>query len=292
MSWDLKKAIGHKFEPYELEITNKDMILYALGIGFQRDPLNEKHFNFTYESADEFQSFPTMNVIIAHRQSGANLTVPGIPAFNPMVLLHGEESLEVFSPIESDTTVLVEDTLVDVQDKGKAFILVYEVKITNKETKELIAKIHQNLFVRAKGGFGHKGTIKNEYPEPPKRAPCASIEEVTTKDQAFLYRLSGDLNPLHVDPQMSAMGGFKVPILHGLCTYGVTAKAVQEKFFPDDPQQLKKFTARFTSHVFPGETLVVEMWKEGKRIILQSKTKERGLVVLKGFVDMKDEAKM
>uniref|UniRef100_A0A7S3IUD3 MaoC-like domain-containing protein n=1 Tax=Strombidium inclinatum TaxID=197538 RepID=A0A7S3IUD3_9SPIT len=100
------------------------------------------------------------------------------------------------------------------------------------------------------------------------------------------------MNPLHVDPQMSAMGGFKVPILHGLCTYGVTAKAVYEKFFPDDPQQLKKFSSRFTSHVFPGETLVVDMWKEGKTIIVETKTKERGLVVLKGFIEMKDEAKM
>ena len=209
-----------------------------------------------------------------------------------MMLLHGEESLEVFGQVEADTTLLVQDTLVDVQDKGKAFILVFEAKITDKESGELIAKLHQNLFVRAKGGFGHKGTIKVTYPEPPQRAPCKTFEEKTTPNQAFLYRLNGDLNPFHVDPNLSQMGGFKVPILHGLATYGLTAKAAFESFFKDDPQMLKKMVARFTSHVFPGETLQVDMWKEGRRLIFHTKTKERGLVVLKGYIDLKDEAKM
>jgi len=209
-----------------------------------------------------------------------------------MVLLHGEEALEVFSPIEADTTLVIQDTLVDIQDKKKAFILVFEATIKNKEDGALVAKIHMNLFVRAPGGFGRAGTYKVEYPDPPKRAPCKSFEDKTSQNQAFFYRLNGDYNPLHVDPQMSSMGGFKVPILHGLCTYGMTARAVYESFHKEDPQQLKKIVGRFTSHVFPGETLVVDMWKDGKRIIFNTKTKERGLVVLKGYAELKDEPKM
>lgn len=168
-----------------------------------------------------------------------------------------------------------------------------ETTIKDKESGDLVAKIITNLFVRGIGGFGHKGTIKQVYPQPSsKRAPDASVEEKTTPDQAFLYRLNGDLNPLHVDPQMSEMGGFKVPILHGLCTYGFTARAVYEKYHKEDPMVLKKISGRFTSHVFPGETLVVDMWKEGNTVIFATKTKERGIVVLKGFCELNGGSKM
>lgn len=100
----------------------------------------------------------------------------------------------------------------------------------DKESGEVVFRIYSNLFIRGIGGFGHKGTIKNAFPSPPKRQPDHVSTEKTTKNLAFLYRLNGDLNPLHVDPAMSEMGGFKVPILHGLCTYGITARAVYEKY--------------------------------------------------------------
>ena len=112
--WDIKKAIGHKWKSYEVPVTNKDIILYSLGIGFQEDPLKKGDYNFTYENAEEFQSFPTMNVIIAHRMSLEDLTIPGVPAFNPMMLLHGEESLEVFGSIEPGTILVAQDELIDL----------------------------------------------------------------------------------------------------------------------------------------------------------------------------------
>ena len=112
--WDLSKAIGHKMAPYEQQITNSSMILYALGLGFQKDPLNRDHFNFTYENGDEFQSFPTMGVVVAHRMSLDALKVPGMPRFNPMMLLHGEESCEIFKPIEPGTTISIQETLLDL----------------------------------------------------------------------------------------------------------------------------------------------------------------------------------
>ena len=221
--------------PYEVKITKMELALYALGIGFQRDPMNREHFNFTYENADEFQSFPTMGVVCAHKGSLDMLKVDGMPRFNPMMLLHGEESIEVFNPIEPDQTITIQETLIDLQDKKKATVMVMETVGKNKETGEMIFRIISNLFIRGIGGFGHKGTVKVDIPNTPKTAPDAEAEEITDKNQAFFYRLNGDYNPLHVDPDMSAVGGFKTPILHGLCTYGISAKAVYEKFHKDDP---------------------------------------------------------
>lgn len=171
-------------------------------------------------------------------------------------------------------------------------MLVAATNITDKATGELLARVTTHLFVRGIGGFGERGKVKNNYPEPPARAADATRALTTTTNQAFLYRLNGDFNPLHVDPQMSAMGGFDVPILHGLCTYGITARAIFEQYHPEDASRLKKIAGRFTSHVFPGETLVVEMWKNGNHIIFHTKTKERGKVVLKGVCELREEAKM
>jgi hypothetical protein len=145
--------------------------------------MNKSHYNFTYENAEEFQSFPTMNLIIAHRMSLEDLSIPGVPAFNPMMLLHGEESLEVFKAIEAEGTLVCQDKLVDLQDKKKATVVVIETSIKDKESGDLVAKIVTNLFVRGIGGFGAKGKIKQSYPSPSsKRAPDASVEEKTNPD--------------------------------------------------------------------------------------------------------------
>jgi len=167
--FDIKKAIGNKFEPYEMQVTSKDVILYALGIGFQKDPMNKEHYDFTYENAEDFKAFPTIAVVIGHRTFGNLSSIPGIPAFNPMMLLHGEEKVEVYGAIDVDSTVVVQESLFDLQDKKKAFVMVIETVIKDKETGDLKAKIYTNLFVRAPGGFGHKGSYKNPIPEAPKR---------------------------------------------------------------------------------------------------------------------------
>lgn len=141
--------------------------------------------------------------------------------------------------------------------------MIFDAKIKEEQSGDLVSTVRSSLFIRGIGGFGHKGTVQTNYPKPPKRAADFHKEEPTTKDQAFLYRLCNDRNPLHVDPDMSAMGGFDVPILHGLCTYGITARSLLEHFKVD----LKSMSGRFTSHVFPGETLVVDAWKENDTVI-------------------------
>jgi len=129
--------------------------------------------------------------------------------------------------------------MVDLQDKGKGGLMIVDSEISDASTKKLQSVIRTSLFVRGLGGFGYKGTIKNPFPAVPKRAPDMTKEEPTTKNQAILYRLCNDRNPLHIDPDMAAMGGFEAPILHGLCTKGIAVKAVQQHFFKEQPEQLK-----------------------------------------------------
>ena len=170
-----------------------------------------------------------------------------------------------------------------MQDKGKGAVLMFDAEIREKATGEMQSVVRSSLFVRGIGGFGYKGTVKNPFPKIPKRAPDMVSEEKTTDNQAFIYRLTNDRNPLHVDPEMSKMGGFPKPILHGLCFKGITARAVQQHFFKDQPEIMNAISCRFTSHVIPGETLIVNAWKEGNTIVFATQTKERKTTVLTGY---------
>lgn len=239
--------------------------------------MNKEHLRYTYENADNFGAFPTNSLVVCHRGpfAAGDFDIPGIPQFNPMNLLHGEETITIEQPLKSDTKYIVTEKITDLQDKGKGAVLIFDAEIREASTKKLQSTVRSSLFVRGLGGFGYKGTVKNVFPEIPKRQPDLTVEEKTTKNQAILYRLCNDRNPLHIDPDMAAMGGFDAPILHGLCFYGITARAIQQHFFKNEPSLLKVMNARFTAHVFPGETLIVNAWKEGDTIIFATKTKER-----------------
>mmetsp|Transcript_111461 Transcript_111461/g.154025 ORF Transcript_111461/g.154025 Transcript_111461/m.154025 type:complete len:302 (-) Transcript_111461:63-968(-) len=292
---DVKKIIGTTNTPYRVTLSQKDLILYALGIGFQQDLMNRDHYNFTYENHENFGAFPTIPVVIAHRgpaSKGDFSFIPGLPPFNPMMLLHGDETVEMLKPIQADEEYEVVEKVIDFQDKVKGAVLIFQTTISSVETKEVHAKVIMSCFIRGLGGFGYKGTVKLPFPKMPKRAPDAISEDKTQSNQAFLYRLCNDMNPLHVDPDMAAMGGFDKPILHGLCFFGFTAKAVQQKYFNENPESMPHMSARFTSVVFPGETLIVEMWKEADAIVFQTKTKERGKQVLVGYVKLDQKAKL
>ena len=256
--------------------------------------MNKAHYKYTYENHEDFGTFPTNAVTICHKGPGStgDFDIPGLPEFNPMQLLHGEEAVICHKKLEPGVKYHVQEKIVDVQDKGKGALAIFDTDITNTETKELATTVRTSLFIRGIGGFGHKGTVSTKYPKIPKRAPDAERDEPTNKNQAFLYRLCNDRNPLHVDPQMSAMGGFEVPILHGLCTFGFTSRSILEQF-KVDPDQLDTIACRFTAHVFPGETLIVKGWKEGNTIIFSSVTKERGgKAVIKGYCTLKPAAKL
>jgi acyl dehydratase len=209
-----------------------------------------------------------------------------------MMLLHGEQYLEVKKyPIPIAGTLVTEARVVDILDKGKAASVILGTTTKDKNTGEVIFENQATVFIRGSGGFGghSKGADRGAATaanNPPARTPDFVVEEKTSEDQAALYRLSGDRNPLHIDPEFSyvsgktalmnrKVGGFPTPILHGLCFFGISGKHIYQKFGP-----FKNIKVRFAGTVLPGETLVTEMWKEGNKVIFQTKVKERNAIVI------------
>ncbi|KAI1852697.1 hypothetical protein JX266_002238 [Neoarthrinium moseri] len=274
----IAKAKAAKSPETEFTYTDRDSMLYNLGIGAKRTDLS-----YIFEGAEDFQVLPTFGVIPQFDVNTPYTMDEVVPNFNPMMLLHGEQYLEIKKyPIPTAAKTKNLAKLIEVVDKGSAAILKGGVTTVNAETGEEIFYNESTVFLRGCGGFG--GPKKPEdrgaataVNTPPKRMPDVVVEEKTTEEQAAIYRLSGDYNPLHVDPNFAKMGGFKRPILHGLCFMGIAGKAVYEKFGP-----YKNIKVRFAGTVLPGETLVTEMWKEGKKVIFQTKVKETGKPAISG----------
>jgi len=206
-----------------------------------------------------------------------------LPNFSPMMLLHGEQFLEIRQfPIPTSGKLVSRVKLLDVVDKGKSGIIVTGSTTKNANTGEEVFYNESTIVVRGAGGFDGPRQPKDRGAatapnEPPKRAPDAVKEEKTSEDQAALYRLSGDRNPLHIDPSFSAVGGFKEPILHGLCFFGIATKHVVQKY-----GMIKNVKVRFAGPVIPGQTLRTEMWKEGNKIIFVVKVVETGKLCIAG----------
>ncbi|GJE96600.1 multifunctional beta-oxidation protein [Phanerochaete sordida] len=268
------KAKQHAEPPLPFNYTERDVILYNLGIG-----ATEKELQWTFENDDEFAALPTFGVI-PQFQCQFSFPLDWLPDFNPAKLLHGEQYLAIKAPIPTSGELVNEARIMEVLDKGKAASVAVITETKDKATGQVIFENQSTLFIRGSGGFGGKRTGKDRGPAtaantPPKRSPDAVVEEKTLPVQAALYRLSGDWNPLHIQPEFAAVGGFDRPILHGLCTFGFAGKHVLKSFGP-----YKDIKARFAGVVFPGETLVTEMWKEGDKVIFTTKVKERDAPVL------------
>ncbi|EEB89148.1 hypothetical protein MPER_12791 [Moniliophthora perniciosa FA553] len=227
----------------------------------------------------DVHALPTFGVIPQFHASGS-IPLDWLPNFNPAKLLHGEQYLSIKGNIPTSGELISKARILEVLDKGKAAAVTSIVETRDKKTGNLIFENQSTVFIRGSGGFGGKRAgidrgAASAANEPPKRAPDATMEEKTFASQAALYRLSGDYNPLHILPEFAAIGGFDKPILHGLCSMGIAGKHVFKTFgaFSD-------IKVRFAGVVFPGETLVTEMWKEGNKVIFVVKVKERNAVVL------------
>ncbi|KAM7191062.1 peroxisomal hydratase [Naviculisporaceae sp. PSN 640] len=274
----IQKAIKAQPKDTEFKYTERDVMLYNLGIGAKRTDLK-----YIFEGAEDFQVIPTFGVIPPFDAEYPYSMDEVVPNFSPMMLLHGEQYLEVRKyPIPTSARLISRGKLLEVVDKGNAAVLKNGVTTINAETGEELFYNEMTVFLRGCGGFGgqKKGADRGASTaanKPPNRMPDVVVEEKTTEEQAAVYRLSGDYNPLHVDPAFAKMGGFKVPILHGLCFFGIAGKAVYEKFGP-----FKNIKVRFAGTVNPGQTLVTEMWKEGKKVYFQTKVKETGKLAIGG----------
>ena len=270
-----KKAQG---KGTEFSYDDREVILYNLGLGAKRTDLP-----LVFENSDSFQVLPTFGVIPPFGISTPWNMHQVMRNFNPMMLLHGEQYLEIRKfPIPTSAKLISYPKLIEVVDKGNAAVLYSGTTTKDANTGEDVFYNEAAVFVRGSGRFGgpSKGTnrgLATAAHKPPQRDPDNVVEEKTSPDQAVLYRLSGDRNPLHIDPEFSKVGGFKDPILHGLCFFGISGKHIYQSF-----GQFKNIKVRFAGVVIPGQTLRTEMWKEGKMVIFQTKVVETGKLCIAG----------
>ncbi len=274
----IEQAKNAKAEGTEFSYDDRDVILYNLSLGAKRTELP-----LVYENDDNFQVLPSFGVVpYFGAKSPFNLTEI-VPNFSMMMLLHGEQYMEVRKlPIPTTAKTISYPKLVEVVDKGAAAVVTTGTVTKDANTGEDLFYNESTTFIRGSGGFGgpKKGTDRGAATKvhaAPKRAPDAVVEEQTSDDQAALYRLNGDRNPLHIDPEFSKVGGFKTPILHGLCFFGFSTKHIVQKY-----GQIKNIKVRFAGTVLPGQTLQTEMWKEGNKVVFQTKVKETGKLCIAG----------
>ncbi|KAF5681328.1 peroxisomal hydratase-dehydrogenase-epimerase [Fusarium circinatum] len=274
----IEETLKKEGKPTEYKYEERDVILYNLGVGAKRTDLK-----YVFEGSDDFQVIPTFGVIPPFNAEMPFEFDNIVPNFSPMMLLHGEQYLEIRKfPIPTNARLVTRGRLLEVIDKGNASIARTSTTTVDANTGEDVFYNEANVFLRGAGGFGgpKRGADRGASTaanKPPARAPDVVVESPTHDDQAAIYRLSGDYNPLHIDPAFAKVGGFKAPILHGLCSFGIAGKAVYERF-----GAFKNIKVRFAGVVIPGQTLVTEMWREGNKIIFQTKVKETGKPAIAG----------
>ena len=253
-------AVGAVGDVRTMSWNSKDALLYAVGIGAGQNDLP-----FTTENTKEVQQvvFPTFAVV-----AGSGTTSPGksamaeIGTFNWAMLVHGSQAITLHRPIPVEAEATVQDKVVAMYDKGKAAVVVTEAE-TKLKTGELLWTTRSSVFIRGEGGWDGERGPSGPQNEPPVKAPDHEVTLQTSPDQAFVYRLSGDRNPLHTDPSFAAIGGFDRPILHGLCSYGFTGRALLGALCNNDVTKFKHIEGRFSSPVMPGDALTVRMWNVG-----------------------------
>jgi acyl dehydratase len=282
MAIDYERAMALKTEGREISYSDRDVMLYALGIGMGADPMDRKELPFVYEKG--LRPVPTVATVLGAGQGGGRGGGLGEMGINFLLVVHGEQRLTVHKPLPPSGELYSDWRMTDVIDKGrdKGALLISETVLRARASGEKLVTLSGTTFARGDGGFGgpsEGGPVPHE--PPADRAPDMEAAISTRPDQALLYRLCGDRNPLHSDPDIAKAAGFPRPILHGLCTYGITCRAVMQSFCAYDPTQIRQFDARFSSPVFPGETITTRMWKDGTVVSFDAVIKERNATVIK-----------
>ncbi|KDP36850.1 hypothetical protein JCGZ_08141 [Jatropha curcas] len=295
--FDPDRLLALTFPESTFTYTERDAAIYALGIGAcGRDATDTDELKYVYhENGQQFiEVLPTFAALFPFGSLMNSIDLLGLQ-YDPRLLLHGQQYIEVYKPFPSSASIHNKFSLAGLHDKGKAAIVEIETKSYEKESGELLCTSRSTVYLRGAGGFSNSNHLfsYSSYPanqviavKIPKSQPFAVFEEPIQPSQALLYRLSGDYNPLHSDPMIAKVAGFSRPILHGLCTLGFAVRAIIKCLCRGDPSLVKNISGRFLLHVYPGETLITEMWLEGLRVLYQAKIKERNRAVLSGFVDI------
>jgi len=263
-------AVRKESEPVVFEYSEKDVILYALGIGASNEDID-----FVYEK--NLKVYPTFAVIPAFPTMAWAITKTQV---NLAMLLHAGQKITVYREIPTKGKLTTVARITNIYDKVKSALIVVDAE-TKDESGTSLFNNTASLFIRGAGGFGgDRGSSTTENKPPEGKEPDFHDELVTLKDQNLIYRLSGDTNPLHVDPEFAKLAGFDRPILHGLCTFGFVGRSILRSLCDNDTRTLKSFDVRFTGIVFPGDTIIVEGWKvNSKRYVIQAKTQGGGEVI-------------
>jgi acyl dehydratase len=264
--------VGKTSTPIQTTYTWRDTVLYALGVGAKLPA----ELDFLFEMNGP-KVLPTFAVVPSFT---AMLQVCGQLGANMAMVVHGEQTIRLHRPIPPSGTLTTTAQVLGIYDKGKGGLAVVEAKTVDRDGAPVFDNVF-SIFVRGAGGFGgDRGPEAPAWAIPEGASPAFSVSERTTAEQAALYRLSGDYNPLHISPQMATAVGFPSPILHGLCTYGFAGRALLAGACGGDPSKLRSFAARFSAPVWPGDTLTTEGWKQADGTYLVRVNNQDGKTVL------------
>ena len=268
---------GWSIPAVEQSYTERDTMLYALGLGLGLDPIDPRELRFVYE--DGLRALPTMAVVLGY--AGFWLQDPALGVDWKRVL-HGEEALEFHRPFAPAGTVVGVHSIDRVIDKGagRGALIVWTRTLYDKPSGAKLATVTQTTFCRAEGGFEGGDAPLPAPAAVPERVPDQVCDRPTPAQMALVYRLSADRNPLHADPAVAAEAGYPRPILHGLATLGVAGFAILKTLCDCDPTRLRTLSVRFSAPVYPGETIRTEIWRERERIAFRARVLERDVVVL------------
>ncbi len=267
-------SVGTRGTPMRRSWSGKDALLYAVGIGAGTEELQ-----YATENTKDIQQqvFPTFAVIIG----GGGVPMKAAGSFNPAMMVHGEQGIELLAEIPVQGEIESTGEIVGVYDKGSSGVIAFTSESTDVNTGKVLMRTKSTLFCRGEGGFGGDRGPSDRIEFPDRQADHA-ITYQTREDQALTYRLSGDRNPLHSDPSFAAMGGFEKPILHGLCTYGFTGRGLLHALCAGDAGRFRSMNARFSKPVYPGDALTVSMWLDADRVIFRTSNQNGDIVIDQG----------
>jgi acyl dehydratase len=279
MSARYDELMGLKSLDQKYSYSDRDVMLYAYGIGLGADPMDEKELAFVNEAY--FTERP-LKVVPTFASVAAWGSGPGDMKLNRVMVVDGERDITFHKPLPVAAAITADSTVLGVYDKGKdKGVVIRHQTVLKDSTGAPLATLQASRFARGDGGVGGPALAQPEPHAMPNRTPDRTVEISTRPDQALIYRLCGDRNPLHSDPEFAKKGGFPRPILHGMCTYGITCRGVLQTYADYDPSAFRRHAARFSSPVYPGETVTMELWKDGNVVSFEAKVKERGVTVIK-----------